>query len=36
MKVSSLAVLATLAVPVNGKIYFKEQFNDEVRKIRSQ
>ena len=32
MKISSLAVLAAVATPVAAEIYFKEQFNDEVRR----
>ena len=31
MKVSSIAVLAALAVPAASEIYLKEQFNDKVR-----
>ena len=36
MKVSSIAVLAALAVPVAGEIYLKEQFNDKVRRTDSK
>ena len=32
MKISFLAVLAAVATPVAAEIYFKEQFNDEVRR----
>jgi len=31
MKFSTLAIVAALTTPVAAEIYFKEQFNDEVR-----
>jgi hypothetical protein len=31
MKFSQLALLSLLAAPVAAEVYFKEQFNDEVR-----
>jgi hypothetical protein len=35
MKFSALAALSLIVGPAAAEIYFKEQFNDEVRGIRS-